>query len=106
MKSKLEKRKYDLSIKLIQMGQALVTEGKSKKDYSITQVGNILTMCSTLVLNEVDTYEFATLCSMFSSKKILDDLENNHPEFLNFIRNKNENENYEDFIKRLRNHGK
>ena len=101
-------RRLEISTKLLEMGQALMEEGHTKKDFCITQNGSFIVLMSGLILDEGDTYEFGNLCSMFSAKKILSGMEATDSDMGNFLNNgtiksaddlKN---NIEDFIKRMR----
>lgn len=95
-------RHLELSAKLIEMGQALIKEGNSKNDYSITQVGNVLVVAGGLFFDQEDVYHFAQLCSMFSAKKILDAMENKNVVNLGEQSiKKGDDESYEDFIIRI-----
>lgn len=93
-------RQQEISAKLIEMGHALMTEGKEKKDYVITQTGTNLVMLGGLMLDEQNVSEFSTLTSMYSSKLLLDSIERENPDALKHLRG-SENESYEDFIKRI-----
>lgn len=91
-----ETRINELMSMLIEMGVALVEEGSTEKNYTITQSGNLLIFISSLLLDEKDVYDFSELCSMFSSKKLLD----------NIIKEANLDDskktiNYDDFLKKL-----
>ena len=70
-----ELRRLDLSNKFIEMGQALLREGTDGQDYTITQSGNIMLILATVLLSEEDTLIFSELCSMFSAKKIVMDMQ-------------------------------
>lgn len=96
-----KKRHLDLSVKLIEMGHALVIEGDEKKDYSIMQTGNIMIFMGGLLSDEKDIYLFAELCSMFSAKKILDNIELTK-KYENLLSYDNKDKiTYDEFIKRL-----
>lgn len=100
MESKKDRR-LDISAKLIEMGQSLMTEGKESDDYSISQVGSFMILIGGLLFNEKDIYVFGELCSMYSSKKVLESLETLIPNLSNFIMEKGEYESYDDLIKRI-----
>lgn len=72
-----EARKLDLSDKFIQMGKALITEGGTTNDYTVSQSGTIMILMASLVLNDEDMFLFSELVAMFSSKKILESMEQN-----------------------------
>lgn len=82
-------RRLELSSKFLEMGQALMVEGKNKKDYPITQSGSFMILIAGLILEEKDVVEFGNLCSMFSAKKLLDSMEETN------------NNSYDELIKRL-----
>jgi len=94
-------RHLELSGKLIEMGQALIKEGKENSDYNTTQVGNFLVLSGGLILEQEDVFLFAQLCSMFSAKKILDRMERNKVNIDDHLIKKDENESHEDFINRI-----
>lgn len=100
MESKKDRR-LDISAKLIEMGQSLMTEGKESDDYSISQVGSFMVLIGGLLFNEKDIYVFGELCSMYSSKKVLESLETLIPNLSNFILEKGEDESYDDLIKKI-----
>lgn len=94
-------RHLELSSKFLEMGHALMKEGKDKKDYAISQSGTFMIMIGGLMLDEDDIQQFGQLCSMFSAKKILDSMESSgNPINFNKIKGPND-ESYEDFIKRI-----
>ena len=47
-KDKIFERRLELSSKFLEMGQALIKEGKDKKDYSITQSGSFIILMAGL----------------------------------------------------------
>ena len=95
-------RKLDLSSKFLQMGNALMKEGEEIKDFSIIQSGTLLILVGSLLLDNNDMMEFMNLCSMYTSKKILDDIESDaNSNIANYIKNHKPKESYDDFIKRI-----
>jgi hypothetical protein len=92
-------RHLELSGKFIEMGQALVTEGRNDKDYVITSAGTFFTLIGGLMYDEKDVSLFAEICSMFSAKKVLENMDND----MDLIKDIgiNTNQNYEDLIKRI-----
>lgn len=92
-------RHLELSGKFIEMGQALVTEGRNNKDYVITSAGTFFTLIGGLMYDEKDVSLFAEICSMFSAKKVLENMDND----IDLIKDigLNTNKNYEDLIKRI-----
>ena len=101
MSKKQENRHLDLSDKFLEMGHALMKEGYNK-DLTITQTGSFFILLSTLVTNEEDMNLFSSICSMFSAKKILENLDKENNNYTKFLNAKNENETFEEFIKRLK----
>jgi hypothetical protein len=71
-----ERRRLELSSKLLQMGNSLIKEGQVAQDYTVTQSGTIMLLISGLLLSDEDMFLFSEICSMFSAKKILDAAEN------------------------------
>lgn len=69
-------RHIELSAKFVEMGQALIKEGQSKNDYNITQAGGFFILIGGVILDEEDVFIFGQLCSMFSAKKFLDEMNN------------------------------
>jgi len=100
-KDKLFERRLELSSKFLEMGQALIKEGKEKKDYCITQSGSFIILMAGLILEENDVVEFSNLCSMFSAKKLLIGLEESNSDLTNFLKTKADSESYDDFIRRI-----
>ena len=94
-------RRLEISSKLIEMGNALIIEGKKNNDFTITQTGAFLIFMGGMMFDENDIQLFGQLCSMFSAKKILDNLENTNSELSELLKKKSNEESYEDFIKRI-----
>ena len=92
-------RHLELSAKFIEMGQALVSEGRNNKDYVTTSAGTFFTLIGGLMYDEKDVSLFAEICSMFSAKKVLENMDND----IDLIKDigLNTNKNYEDLIKRI-----
>jgi len=95
-------RCLDLSSKFLEMGNSLMNEGQKNKNYSIVQSGTILVLLGGLMLDQDDMQEFMSLCSMFSSKKILDGIDDeSRVNLIDYLKRKGANETYESFIKRI-----
>ena len=94
-------RRLDISAKLIEMGQALMTEGKESRDFSIAQTGSFMVLIGGLLFDEKDIYMFGELCSMYSSRKVLENLEKVIPNLSSLIKEKGEDESYDDLIKKI-----
>lgn len=96
-------RRLELSAKFIEMGQALMVEGKEDKDYTVSQTGTFLILIGGILFDENDVQLFGQLCSMFSAKKVLDNMETTNDDMIEFLKQKSENESYDDYIKRIKN---
>lgn len=94
----IKDRHLELSSKFIEMGNALMKEGISNKDYITTQVGNFMILMGGLVLDEDDVILFGQLCGMFSAKKVLDNMEKSN-DIIKLLKKNSENKSYEDLIK-------
>jgi hypothetical protein len=94
-------RHLDISAKLIDMGKSLVVEGKDGNDFAISQCGNFMIMLGAIVLDEKDMYDFGQLCAMYSAKRLLDGMERSNSDMTSFMKNKAENETYDEYIKRI-----
>lgn len=98
----LDKR-LDYSAKFVQMGQALMKEGDDVKDNGLALMGTILIFMGGIMLEDEDIFKFSELISMFSAKKMLENMEmNNHPIY-DMIKNKSDEESYDDLIEKLKN---
>jgi len=97
----MKDRHLELSSKLMEMGRALIKEGKENRDFAIAQSGTNLITIGSLLLDEPNLLLFGQMCGLFASKIILDNMENNHHEYMDYLRQKSEKETYEDFIKRI-----
>jgi len=71
----VKKRHEDLSLKIFDMGQALIEEGDSDGDYVISKTGNFMLLISGLIFDEDDVTLFSELCGMFSAKKLIESQE-------------------------------
>jgi len=96
-----EDRHLDLSAKFVEMGQALIEEGHEKKDLMIAQAGTMVVMLGGLMYDEADMNLFSQMCSMFSAKKIVENMEKNNDDYTNYLKDKSKKESYGDFIKRI-----
>jgi len=94
-------RRLEISSKLIEMGNALIIEGKENKDFAISHTGSFLAFISTLMFDESDARLFGEICCMFSAKKMLQNLESNNNGLLEQLTQMNIEESFEDFIKRI-----
>ena len=101
MSKKQDNRHLVISSKLIEMGNALMKEGYESKDFCITQTGTFLILIGGVLFSEEDVKLFGQVCAMFTSKKILDNLEEDNSAIGDYLRNKGMSETYENFIKRI-----
>lgn len=98
MLNKEKDRQLEVSSKLIEMGNALMTEGRADNDFVISQTGIFLILLGGVMFDVNDVEKFGDLCSMFSAKKILDSMENSNNPTISKLR---KDDSYEDLIKRL-----
>ena len=75
------KKRLELSLKLMKMGNALINEGLNEGDENVTTIGNIMTLCGGLVLDDKGCVEFNNLCMMFTAKTVLEDITKNGSKF-------------------------
>jgi hypothetical protein len=94
-------RHLDLSSKFIEMGQTLMLEGKTSKDLMISQAGGAMVLLGSLMFDEKDIQLFSEICSMFSAKKIIENMERENNDYTNYLNDKSKNETYDDFIKKI-----
>ena len=94
-------RHLELSAKFIEMGQALMKEVNDDKDYTVSQTGSFMVLIGGLLFDENDVQQFGQLCSMFSAKKILDNMEATKSDMTEFMKLKANGESYDDYIKRI-----
>ena len=102
MESKKDRR-LDVSAKLIEMGQSLMIEGKDSKDFAIAQTGSFMVLIGGLLFEERDIYAFGELCAMYSAKKVLENLERAIPNLSSLIKEKGDDESYDELIKKINN---
>jgi len=94
-------RRLDLSGKFMKMGQSLMKEGRDESDIAIAQIGTILIFMSGLLIGgDEDIFKFSDLCSMFSSKKILDSMQEENP-IMDLFNKRLDDETYDEFIKKI-----
>lgn len=96
-------RRLDLSSKFMQMGQSLISEGKKEKDLALAQTGSIFIFISGLMLgDDDDIFKFSDLCSMFSAKKVLDNLQEDGGMLKNLMKDISDSKSYDDFLTKLK----
>ena len=95
-------RRLDLSSKFMKMGQSLINEGRDNNDLAIAQIGTILIFMSGLLIGgDDDIFKFSDLCSMFSSKKILDSLHEQPNPLQDLFNKRIDDDTYDEFIKKI-----
>jgi hypothetical protein len=94
-------RRLDLSSKFMQMGNALMTEGHESSDLTIRQLGSLLVFMGGITFDDGDVQKFSELTSYFSAKKVLDSMEDSHNTIIDFLKQKSNNDTYEDMVKRI-----
>lgn len=67
-------RTTEVSVQLLEMGQALLKEGKNDDNIEILHAGNLLVLISGLMVKPMDIMKFSDLAAMYSAKQILDDM--------------------------------
>ena len=95
---KNSERRLELTSKFVQMGKALVEEGKEKNDQIISQLGSMIIFLGGICFDDEDVIKFGDLVSMFSAKKLIEALEENKDPDLMEIRKKAENDTYENIL--------
>jgi len=76
MENKKKKRREELAIKILEMGNALHNEGLENEDMIVEGVGGIIAMISGLLYDEKDVMFFSEICAMFSAKKLIEAKQN------------------------------
>lgn len=75
MNKKQKKRHLDISGKLLNMAKALSEEAAESDDVILARTSNLLMLVSGVMMEKKDIEKLSEICSMFSAKKILDELE-------------------------------
>jgi hypothetical protein len=96
-------RRLDLSAKFIQMGQSLMEEGNEAKDSGIGLLGTIFVFIGGISLDDDDVYKFSELVSMFSAKKMLDNMEAEQNPLMDLIKKASADETYDGFVDKIQN---
>ena len=94
-------RRLQLTSKFVQMGKALVDEGKEKNDKIISQIGTMIIFLGGICFDDEDVIKFGELVSMYSAKKLMESLEEDNDPKLMAIRKKAENDTYENILSNL-----
>ena len=95
-----EKRRLDISAKLIEMGDALMKEGTESKDHLVIQSGTFLILIGSVILSEEDTFNLGELASYFSARRMLSSLEKDGSDITRKINKPAES--YDELIKKLK----
>jgi len=96
-----KERRLELTTKFMKMGQALMEEGDDCNDITISQLGTMLIFLGGLAFDENDVNKFSELVSMFSAKKLFDNLDENDSSFIRDMKNKADRGSYDDIIKSI-----
>jgi hypothetical protein len=91
-------RRLQLTSKFVQMGKALVEEGREKEDPIIAQLGSMIIFLGGICFDDEDVMKFGDLISMYSAKKLIESMEENQDPFLMSIRKKAESDTYENIL--------
>jgi hypothetical protein len=91
-------RRLQLTSKFVQMGKALVEEGRLKDDLIISQLGSMIIFLGGICFDDEDVMKFGDLVSMYSAKKLIESLEENRDPELMAIRRKAESDTYENIL--------
>jgi len=70
----MNKRHQELSEKIFNLGVSLNKESLKNNDENIELVGKAMVLISGIVDNTEDLLEFDFLCSMFASKKLMEEI--------------------------------
>lgn len=91
-------RRLQLTSKFVQMGKALVEEGREKDDPIIAQLGSMIIFLGGICFEDEDVMKFGDLVSMYSAKKLVESLEEDRDPVLMAIRRKAESDTYENIL--------
>ena len=95
---KNSERRLELTSKFVQMGKALVDEGRSLDDPIIAQLGSMIIFLGGICFDDDDVMKFGDLVSMYSAKKLIESMEDNEDPVLMAIRKKAESDTYENIL--------
>ena len=95
---KNSERRLQLTSKFVQMGKALVEEGKETEDLIISRLGTMIIFLGGICFDDEDVLRFGDLVSMYSAKKLMESLEENKDPTLMAIRKKAEDDTYENIL--------
>ena len=70
----MENRHLELSEKIFKLGTSLTKESNQTNDNNIGILGKIMILLSGILSYEEDLLEFNLLCTMFSSKKLVEQI--------------------------------
>jgi hypothetical protein len=85
----------------MKMGQALMHEGSETGDVTISQLGTMLIFLGGLAFDENDVNKFSELVSMFSAKKLFDNLDESDSSFLRDMKQRADSGTYDDIIRAI-----
>lgn len=91
-------RRLQLTSKFVQMGKALVEEGRNSDDLIIAQLGTMIIFIGGICFDDEDVIKFGDLVSMYSAKKLIESMEENEDPILMAIRKKADEDTYENIL--------
>ena len=91
-------RRLQLTSKFVQMGKALVEEGKASGDLIIAQLGSMIIFIGGICFDDEDVIKFGDVVSMYSAKKLIESMEENEDPILMDIRKKADEDTYENIL--------
>lgn len=91
-------RRLQLTSKFVQMGKALVEEGRNSNDLIIAQLGSMIIFLGGICFDDEDVTKFGELVSMYSAKKLVESMEENRDPEMMAIRKKAEDDTYENIL--------
>jgi len=72
----MEERYLELSEKIFTLGMSLTKESVETEDANTGILGKIMILLSGIIPHNEDLLEFDLLCSMFSAKKLIEEIPN------------------------------
>lgn len=94
-------RRLELTSKFVQMGKALVEEGRQSEDLIISQLGSMIIFLGGICFDDNDVTKFGDLVSMYSAKKLLESLEEDNDPRITAMRRKAESDTYESILNNI-----
>ena len=72
----MEERHLELSEKIFTLGMSLTKESVETEDSNTAILGKVMILLSGIISHDEDLAEFDLLCSMFSAKKLIEEIPN------------------------------